>query len=99
MGFQRVAPRIFENSDGYTVQVGSKTTIEYIEGPRRAIVEVEFGLNSTCIYVNRISGWVCGHLRLPMTDDDIRDERWKCLVILGLTSIVSRATRRIRETD
>ncbi len=72
MGFRRVAPQIFQHSDGYTVQVGSRTTMEYIEGARKAVVEVEFGAGSTCIYEQRIVGWISGYKRTSMTDDEKR---------------------------
>jgi len=72
MGFRRVAPQVFHHTDGYSVQVGSRTTMEYIEGSRKAVVEVEFGIGSTCIYVRRIVGWISGTQRLPMTDEERR---------------------------
>jgi hypothetical protein len=72
MAFRRVAPQVFENSDGYTVQVGSRTTIQYIEEARKAIIEVEFGVRSICIYYNRIEGWISGNRPLPMTTDEKR---------------------------
>lgn len=72
MSFHRIAPQIFANTDGYTVQVGSRTTMEYIEGARKAIVEVEFGVGSACLYSRRVVGWICNHLRVPMTDDERR---------------------------
>jgi hypothetical protein len=55
MTFRRVAPQIFENTDGYTVQVGSRTTVEYLEGVHKVIVEIECSSGSTCVYANRIT--------------------------------------------
>lgn len=72
MGFRRVAPQIFQHTDGYSVQIGSRTTMEYIEGPRKAVVEVDFGAGTTCIYVRRIVGWISGNQRPAMTDDEKR---------------------------
>ena len=57
MVFRRVSPQVFENTDGYTVQVGSRTTMEYLEGARKTIVEVEFVIGRTRIYADRVTGW------------------------------------------
>jgi hypothetical protein len=70
MGFRRVAPQIFQHTNGYCVQVGSRTTMEYIEGSRKAVVEVEFGTGTTCIYVQRVVGWVSNGRRISMTDEE-----------------------------
>lgn len=72
VGFLKVAPQVFQHTDGYAVQVGSRTTMEYIEGSRKAIIDVEFGRGTTCIYVRRIVGWISGSQRLAMTDDEKR---------------------------
>ena len=72
MGFRRMAPQVFENTEGYIVQMGGRTTMEYIEGLRKAVVEVEFGVGSTCIYVHRIAGWIMERGQMPMTDEERR---------------------------
>lgn len=71
MTFRRVAPQIFENTDGYTVQVGSRTTVEYLEGVRKVIVEIECGSGSTRVYANRITGLTNGR-RISTSEGDKR---------------------------
>lgn len=40
--FRKLAPQKVQHSDGYVVQVADRTHVEYIEGAKRAVVEVEF---------------------------------------------------------
>ena len=68
MTFRRVAPQIFRNTDGYTVQIGSRTTMEYLEENRKAIVEVELGPIDTCVYKNRIVGWFSDGPEKPISE-------------------------------
>ena len=68
MPFRRIAPQVFEHTDGYTVQIGSRTTMEYLESNRKAIVQVEFGPADTCIYMNRVDGWFSTGQEMPMSD-------------------------------
>jgi hypothetical protein len=82
MPFIRIAPQIFENTDGYTVQVGSRTAMEYLEKNRKAIIEVEFGPTDTCIYENRLSGWFCGGQESPMSE--IEKDRVVARVVAAL---------------
>jgi hypothetical protein len=42
--------------------------MEYLEKNRKAIIEVEFGPTNTCIYKNRIVGWVCDGQEAPMNE-------------------------------
>ena len=46
MTFKRVANQMFDNSEGFRVQTGSRESMEYIEGTRKATVAVEFGTPS-----------------------------------------------------
>jgi hypothetical protein len=40
--FRKLAPQKVQHSDGYVVQVADRTHVEYIDGVKRAVVEVEF---------------------------------------------------------
>jgi hypothetical protein len=73
MVFRKIAPQVFESTDGFTVQIGSRTTVEYLEGIRKAIVEVEFGAGSICIYKNRVTGWFTSTQMLSMSESEKYD--------------------------
>jgi len=82
MGFRRIAPQVFTNTDGYTVRVGSRTTMEHLEDVRKAVIEVEFGPGGVCIYTNRITGWFINGRELSMSNGE------KELVIERISSAV-----------
>jgi hypothetical protein len=41
MGFERVAPQVVRHSDGFTVQIGGRYHIEYLEAERAAEVTAD----------------------------------------------------------
>jgi hypothetical protein len=56
--FRMIAPTVFESTDGYLVKGRDRDTIEYVEGPKSAIVGVEFGIKSVCIFRKSVTGWL-----------------------------------------
>lgn len=70
MPFKKSAPQFFDNTEGFRVQIRSREAIEYIEGARKAIVGVEFGLKETHLYKRHITGWLTGDVLDPMSESE-----------------------------
>lgn len=69
MTFRKIAPTVFESTDGYLVKGRDRDTVEYVEGPRSAIVGVEFGIKSVCIFRKVVTGWLVDGLQAtPMSE-------------------------------
>jgi hypothetical protein len=47
-------------------------SLEYVEGVRTAIVDVEFGVRTVCIFGARLRDWTIGGKLIPMTADERR---------------------------
>ena len=54
--FSKDSAQKISHSDGHTVQVADRTTVEYLENGRRASVEVDFGV-SVGVFVQTLRGW------------------------------------------
>jgi hypothetical protein len=68
--FKKIASQAFEHTDGYRVQMASGLSAEYIQGPRRALVEVDLRAPRIRLFARRVSGWFIGAETRPMTADD-----------------------------
>lgn len=68
--FHKIAPTIFENTDGYIVKGRNRDTLEYLEDPKRAIVGVEFGIKSVCIFRNDVTGCFLDEHIIPLTESE-----------------------------
>lgn len=54
--FLKLAPQKVQHSDGYIVQVTDRFHVEYMEGARRAIIEVDFA-SITGVYRDTLQMW------------------------------------------
>lgn len=54
--YRKLAPQKVEHSDGYIVQVADRSSVEYVEGTRRAVIEVEFA-ELTGVSRDTLRGW------------------------------------------
>lgn len=64
---------MLKSADGrYIVQGRDRNSVEYLEGPKRAIIEVEHGPRYICIFATRMTGWFLNGDILPMTDEEKR---------------------------
>lgn len=68
MSFRKLAPQVWEHSDGYRVQSAGMFSVEYIETLRKASVVVERLVGGTAIYTDGVSGWYSESGDVPMTD-------------------------------
>lgn len=71
MRFVQVAPQIVRSADGlFIVQGRDRQSLEYLEGRKKAIIEVEHGPRYICIFASRVSGWLIGDELVPMTSEE-----------------------------
>jgi hypothetical protein len=64
MGFELVAPQVVRHSDGFTVQIGGRYHIEYLEAERAA--EVTADLDGPVVRLHAKSvRWTRPHARPP----------------------------------
>lgn len=63
--FTMLGPQKVQHDSGYVVQTGDRYHLEYLEGERVAVVEVDFG-SVISIYVDRIA-WKTPSNALPIT--------------------------------
>jgi hypothetical protein len=55
--FTRLSPQKVRSDIGYIVQIGSRTSVEYLAQGRKVTVEVDFA-DTVGVYVKTLSGWI-----------------------------------------
>ncbi len=67
--FNKLGPQKVQHADGYIVQVADRSTVEYLEGNRKAVVEVDFAA-LTGVYQNSLRGWLGTGIEGEMSLDE-----------------------------
>ena len=70
MGFRRVGKNVLESPDGYTVKPGGRDCMKYLESGREAVIQIERGLGTICVYTDYVTGWFKDGCEFPMTATD-----------------------------
>ena len=83
---EKLAPqKVIDRESGYTVQVANRFTMEYIEGRRKASVEVDFG-KTVGVYSETLKFCKLGDEKLIISDIDkkkILDRIKRALEFMG----------------
>ncbi len=70
MSFRRVGKNVLVSSDGYTVQPGGRNCMKYLESGSEAVIQIERGLGTICVYTDYVTGWFKDGREFPMTAMD-----------------------------